>query len=199
MVRSNYDVWYDCHVSLHAHKIVWAWQGRWYPKTPDEGIMKEFFYKKIARPIIDLLLQGISPEKIALSIAFGISLGIFPVIGSTVILCTIATFLLRLNIVAIQLVNYLVYPLQLILFIPFIRLGEFILNSEPFPISMEKIFFMLKEDIWLAIQTFWIANLHGIFAWFVVSPILTFLSYKITLPILKKVPLEKLQKREVQA
>ncbi len=161
--------------------------------------MKEFLYNKIAKPIINLLLQGITPQKIALSIAFGISLGIFPVLGSTVILCTLATFLLRLNIVAIQLVNYLVYPLQLILFIPLIRFGEFLLNSQPFPISMEKIFFMLKEDIWLAIQTFWVANLHGIFAWFVISPVLTFLSYIIVLPILKRIPLHKFQKQGVKA
>jgi uncharacterized protein (DUF2062 family) len=158
--------------------------------------LKAFLKKKLFDPIVDLLKQGISPEKIAWSIAFGMSLGVFPIIGSTVILCTIATFVFRLNIVAIQLVNYLVYPMQFVLFIPFIRLGEIVLQSDPFPISMEIIFTMLKEDILNAIQTLWVANLHGIFGWFLTGPLFTVLLYKILVPVLKRIPLEALQNKD---
>jgi len=158
--------------------------------------MKQFFKAKLIDPIIELLKQGISPKKIAWSIAFGISLGVFPVLGSTVILCTIVTFLFRLNLVAIQLVNYLVYPLQLALFIPFIRLGEFVLGREPFPLSMELIFTMLKDDMLNAIKTFWVANLHGIFGWFLVGPLFTVVAYKVLVPILQQVPIEILTKEE---
>jgi uncharacterized protein (DUF2062 family) len=153
--------------------------------------MKEFFKNKVLQPIIDLLLQGVTPEKISASIAFGIVLGVFPVLGSTVLLCTLAVFLFKLNFVAIQLANYLIYPVQLILFIPLIRFGEKVLGSEPFPLSMEMIFSMLKEDILLAIKTLWVANLHGIFGWFLIGPISIFLLYKILTPIMKKVPLPK--------
>ena len=75
--------------------------------------MKAFFKSKVLDPIINLLLQGVTPEKIALSVACGAVLGVFPILGSTVILCTAATFLFRLNFVAIQISNYLIYPLQL--------------------------------------------------------------------------------------
>ncbi|MCB1142831.1 MAG: DUF2062 domain-containing protein [Leptospiraceae bacterium] len=159
--------------------------------------MKKFLKAKIIDPILNLLKQGVTPEKIALSIAFGILLGVFPVIGSTVILCTIATFLFKLNFIAIQLANYLIYPVQFILFIPFIRLGETVLGSDPFPLSMELIFNMLKEDILLAIKTFWVANLHGIFGWFLIGPISIYICYRILLPILRKVPLHKLQGNEI--
>ncbi|MEQ1352439.1 MAG: hypothetical protein ABLT11_00385 [Candidatus Acidiferrum sp.] len=40
-----------------------------------------FFHRKIVRPVVDLLRQGITPEKIALSIACGLILGIFPALG----------------------------------------------------------------------------------------------------------------------
>lgn len=160
--------------------------------------MKEFFKKKLIDPILNLLKQGVTPEKIALSIAFGFSLGTFPVLGSTVLLCTLATFLFRLNIVAIQVINYLVYPLQLLFFIPFIRLGETVLNHEPFPISMEIIFRLLKEDILNAIKTLWVANLHGIFGWVLVGPLATLAIYYILTPILRKVPLDKIKGAEVQ-
>ena len=153
--------------------------------------MKAFFKKKLIDPIINLLLQGVTPEKISQSIAFGMVLGVFPILGSTVLLCTGATFLFRLNFVAIQIANYLIYPLQLILFIPFIRLGETILNTEPFPLSMELIFTMLKDDMIGAIQTLWIANLHGIFAWFLTGPIAIYILYIALNPLIKKIPLKQ--------
>ena len=90
-----------------------------------------FFHRKLVLPVINLLRQGITPEKIALSLAIGICLGVFPLLGSTTILCTLAAILFRLNLPAIQLVNYFVYPLQLALLIPFIRLGEALLGAQP--------------------------------------------------------------------
>ena len=74
-------------------------------------------------PLLDLSLRGLSPEAIALSIAVGFSLGLFPLPGCPTLLCALAAVVLRLNAPAVQVVNYLVYPLQLALFAPFMRLG----------------------------------------------------------------------------
>ena len=71
----------------------------------------------------DLALRGMSPEAMALSIALGFVLGVFPVPGCPTLLCALAALILRLNGPAVQAVNYLVYPLQLALFAPFMRLG----------------------------------------------------------------------------
>ena len=65
-----------------------------------------------------LLGEGLSVEKISLCIALGTALGIFPVVGSTTLMSAIAALVLRLNLPAIQAVNYLVYPLQLVLLAP---------------------------------------------------------------------------------
>ena len=66
--------------------------------------------RRIVIPILDLLRQGIIPEKIALSIALGITLGVTPVLGSTTILCLLAAVLFRLNLPAIQLVSWVSVP-----------------------------------------------------------------------------------------
>jgi uncharacterized protein (DUF2062 family) len=59
-----------------------------------ESIMKRgFFHRRIVAPILALLTQGITPEKIALSLALGIVLGVFPVLGSTTVLCAAAALL----------------------------------------------------------------------------------------------------------
>ena len=78
--------------------------------------------------IRNLLLAG-SPELLALSLAVGLVLGIFPVYGIPTLLCTVAAVAFRLNLPALQLVNALTSPLQLALLIPFHHLGERLLPA----------------------------------------------------------------------
>src|SRR5436853_6256729 len=112
-----------------------------------------WWYRKLVLPIIDLLRQGITPEKIALSLAFGIGLGVFPMLGSTTILCGLAAVIFRLNLPSIQLVNYFVYPLQLALLIPFFRFGEAIFRSPHVALSLPVIFSAIKANAWQATKT----------------------------------------------
>ncbi len=82
--------------------------------------------EKLLNLIKSLLKEGMSLKKISFCIALGIALGIFPVLGTTTLLCTIAAFSLRLNIPVIQVANYGVYPLQLILLAPFYSAGSWL-------------------------------------------------------------------------
>src|ERR1700761_8955067 len=92
--------------------------------------MKIFFQRRIVEPLLALLRQGITPKKIALSLACGIVLGLFPVLGTTTALCAIAAFAFGLNLPAVQLVNYFMYPVQLAMIVPFIKAGEWILRTD---------------------------------------------------------------------
>jgi hypothetical protein len=129
-----------------------------------------FFYRRVVGPIVALLTQGITPEKIALSLAFGIVLGIFPVLGSTTILCAAAAFIFRLNLPAIQLVNYLIYPLQLFFLLPFIRLGEMLFVAAPLQLSLAQILAMARADLPHAVATLWLAGVHAMSAWLLIGP-----------------------------
>ena len=79
----------------------------------------KIFYKNLVKPVMALIKGGISPEKISLGMTCGIVLGIFPVLGTTTILCGLVAIIFRLNLPATQLANYLVYPLQIMLIITF--------------------------------------------------------------------------------
>lgn len=134
-------------------------------------IMKHgFLYRRVVGPIVALLTQGITPEKIALSLAFGIVLGIFPVLGSTTILCAAAALIFRLNLPAIQLVNYLIYPLQLFFLLPFIRLGEILFRSAPLQLSLTQMLALLRADLPHAVATLWLAEMHAVSAWLLIGP-----------------------------
>ena len=142
-----------------------------------------FFKRSLVSPLLNLLKQGIEPDKLALSVGLGVSLGIFPVIGATTILCTAFGFLFRVNQVAIQLVNYFAYPLQLILFIPFFHLGAWLFQTEPLPFSVEQIFTMLTADTLATIEALWLANLRAVVAWILIGPLLSFSLYRILTPV----------------
>jgi uncharacterized protein (DUF2062 family) len=80
--------------------------------------------KGARRLILAQLHQGVTPERVALTLVLGAALAVFPILGATTLLCAGAALCLRLNQPAIQLVNYFCYPLQLALLVPFYRLGE---------------------------------------------------------------------------
>ena len=136
-----------------------------------------FFYRRIVAPIVALLTQGITPEKIALSLAFGIVLGIFPVLGSTTVLCAVAALIFQLNLPAIQFVNYLIYPVQLFLLVPFIRMGEKLFRVAPVQLSLAQILTMVHADLRHAVATLWLAEVHAMSAWLLIGLPATFLIY----------------------
>src|SRR5271157_3476590 len=107
-----------------------------------------FFYRRLAEPLLELLRQGVSPEKLALSVALGAAFGIFPALGCTTALCALIASIWGLNLPAIQIVNYFLYPLQIALILPFFRLGERIFRAPHLPISVPQIYAKARADLW---------------------------------------------------
>jgi len=75
------------------------------------------------------LRQGISPQRLALTLALGFAIGCIPVVGIPTMLCAMVALALRLNLPAIQAANYAAMPLQVALIVPFVRLGGRLLAS----------------------------------------------------------------------
>lgn len=120
-----------------------------------------------------------SPSSLALSVAFGIVIGIFPVLGVSTLLLAIIALALRLNLPAIQLVNYLMYPLQLLLIIPFVRLGEHVLGVAAQPLSISAGIQLLQHGAWQAIHALSAAILHAALGWALLGPALIYLLYRV--------------------
>jgi uncharacterized protein (DUF2062 family) len=79
------------------------------------------------------LRQGISPRRLALTLALGFAIGCIPVIGIPTALCLVVALGLRLNVPAIQAANYAAMPLQVALIFPFVRLGGWMFSSVSTP------------------------------------------------------------------
>jgi uncharacterized protein (DUF2062 family) len=142
--------------------------------------------------LIAFLKMGMTPERLALCIGLGIALGMVPALGTTTLLCTLAAFLFRLNLPAIQLVNYFVYPLQIALLIPFIRAGEWLFGVEPLNLSLELIQRMMTSDLWETVISLWSTTMRAVMVWLLIAPVIVALVYFAMTPLLKKLKLEQL-------
>ncbi len=151
------------------------------------------FYRWVIRPIVNQLKQGTSPEKLSWSVSLGVTLGIFPILGSTSLVCLIIGHLFRLNQPILHLFKTFTYPLQLILILVYIRLGQQ-LNGVPLnKFSIPQMLGQFKDDPAQFVRDFGMAALYGIEAWAISAIILIPILYFISLPILKSL-LERLAK-----
>lgn len=137
------------------------------------------------KPFIQLLRQGVSPEKISLTIALGVILGVTPVLGSTTLLCTLVAIMLRLNLPAIQLVNGVVYPLQFILLIPFYRLGAWMFGADASTISLGRVAALLREGVGHAVRTLWVVTMHALVAWLALGMVALAILYAVLVPLVR--------------
>lgn len=141
--------------------------------------------RRVVAVVVAQLKQGFEPAGIALTIALGIVLGLFPILGATTVLCALAALWLKLNQALIQSVNYLIAPLQVLLLLPFYRAGESLFQRTPVPI------FDLSE----LVDRFWagplrfvidygMVGLYGIVVWaLIAAPLAAALYFMLKAPI----------------
>jgi hypothetical protein len=113
----------------------------------------------------------LDPQGLAWSLAVGIALGTIPLVGTSTLLCLGVAMAFRLNQPAMQLANYLAYPLQLLLLLPFIRLGERLFGEPHLPLSLAYLQAVLRAGVWTALRMFWTSLWHASVAWLLVIPL----------------------------
>lgn len=137
-------------------------------------------FHRLASLLSDQLRQGLNPRDLALSFALGATLGIMPLIWGTSLICIGCASWLRLNQVVVQLANYLMYPLQIALFIPWLLLGERLFASRLLPEDSAQLLDQLTQSPMLLFSHFQQSNLQGLLVWLVLSPLFFVCVFKIT-------------------
>jgi uncharacterized protein (DUF2062 family) len=153
--------------------------------------MPGLFRRRIVDPLKALLLQGITPEKIAMSLALGATISVLPVLGTGTILCTVAALGLRLNLVAMQVANWIAYPLQLILLIPFFRAGAVLFRGPSVTLSPSELAAMFKADFWGSISALWTTTWQACVVWALVTPLAVGALYVLLAPVLRRLPIAR--------
>lgn len=76
------------------------------------------------------LSLSLSPTKTAMALTFGFYFGLFPLTGSTTLLCFLIAIIFRLNHWIVQAVNLLLSPVQLLLLYPFMKAGRMLFFTQ---------------------------------------------------------------------
>lgn len=134
--------------------------------------MTAFLRRRVLDPILSQLTQGVTPTKLALALALGAAFGILPILGATTAACALVAVLLRLNQPAIQVANYVAYPLQLALYLPFFHAGAWLFGVDAPPFTLGELQAQLAADLGGTVTRYLGANLRAVAAWAALAPLL---------------------------
>ncbi|ESQ33434.1 hypothetical protein EUTSA_v10008879mg [Eutrema salsugineum] len=141
--------------------------------------LKAWFSKKISEPLVQILRRGAEPKQLAFSAAIGITMGVFPICGVTVLLCGVAIASLGslCHAPTVMLFNFIATPIELSLVVPFLRLGEKLTGGAHFPLTSDalkkvftgqasrEVFFSIGNALlgWLIATPFVVVGLYILF------------------------------------
>lgn len=140
----------------------------------------------VEQQVAGWLRQGISPRRLALTLALGFTIGCVPVVGIPTLVCVVLALALRLNLPAIQAANYVALPFQLLLIAPFLRLGAHFSGFGVSPVSSTGSLLKLP----LLQIAFHMGGMAGqaLLGWLVVAiPAAALLTASLT-PVLRRIP-----------
>jgi uncharacterized protein (DUF2062 family) len=138
------------------------------------------------RKVAVWLRQGISPGRLALTLALGFAIGCFPVVGIPTALCALLAVAFGLNLPAIQAANYVVMPLQVALIVPFVRLGGRLFAFGPHPAFDARA--LLHSSPLVAISQMGDLAAEAMLAWLVIAiPAVALMTLTLTL-LLRRFP-----------
>jgi uncharacterized protein (DUF2062 family) len=131
------------------------------------------------------LRQGISPRRLALTLALGFAIGCIPVVGIPTLVCAAVALALRLNQPAIQAANYVVMPLQVALIVPFVRLGGWLVSSQQGALAVGTL--LHSSPMAMVSQLGGLAGM-ALLAWLLIAvPAVALLTFTLT-PLLRRLP-----------
>ena len=139
--------------------------------------MNQFTRLKPVRQLQTIFTRGATPRELSLAIALSVPLGIIPIFGFVTPLATALAIRFRLNVPLVLGLMYLALPLQLLMFVPFLRMGEFLFQLPPLPFSPSEIMMKIETTGWGLFQQIWVNNLAAIAAWMLLAIPLGFLFF----------------------
>ncbi len=157
---------------------------------------------RLKQRLIVLLTSELSVSKLALSITLGLLVGIVPFfLGLNIFLSFLVAWRLKLNHVLLQFISNLAYPIQVLLFVPFLKAGNYIFSAAHVEVSAKIITNALRSDFVRGMQIFGMWNLWGIVLWLIITIPAAYLLYQITYSLILKyriLPAQVIEKETIR-
>jgi uncharacterized protein (DUF2062 family) len=152
---------------------------------PETVRRRRFWQRWLVDPIVKQLTQGVTPPKIALSLAVGSALALFPILGTTTTLCFLAGVVLGLNQPIIQGLNALCMIVYFPLVVAFVRLGDALARTPPSSLDIPLMVSLFTHHPGEFFREFGVTALHAALGWVAVAPFWIAGIYFLALPALR--------------
>jgi uncharacterized protein (DUF2062 family) len=133
---------------------------------------REFCRRKVLRPVLCLLRDGITTRRMAWSLALGMVIGVNPSVGITTLLVILLAWIFGLNQVASQIGTHVVAPFHLLLFVPFIEAGVYLFRTRHMPLNARQIEHLSHHPLRM-VQEIWQWEWHALIIWAIVAIVIT--------------------------
>lgn len=122
------------------------------------------------RPLLRALRSGVTPRRLAWSLALGMVVGINPSVGLTTLLVVLVAWVFGLSKLASLIGTHVVAPLHLLLFIPFIELGVYLFHTGKMPMDRKQLEH-LSHHPFRMVHEIWRWEWHALIVWAVVAAV----------------------------
>ena len=133
-----------------------------------------------------LFKQGLSPMLLSQSIIASGALSIIPILGVSTFILTALSIKKKLNLPIMIAISYLMWPIQILLIIPFIRVGEFIFSVPSSHHTAEEIINSFQNNFSQTLNHLSFELLCGLGGWLLTVVPVSIGTYLIVFLFLKK-------------
>jgi hypothetical protein len=136
--------------------------------------------------VVQQLTQGVTPERVALTLAVGSALALFPILGTTTVLCALVGVALRLNQPIIQSVNVVCTVVYLPALVALVRLGDRLAGGVRSSLDIPMMVGVFRQHPAEFFHRFGTTAWHGVLGWLAVVPLWLTVIYLGALPGLRR-------------
>jgi uncharacterized protein (DUF2062 family) len=130
----------------------------------------EGFRCHVLRPLLRVLRGGVTPRRLAWSLALGMVVGINPSVGISTLLVVLVAWVFGLSKLASLIGTHVVAPLHLLLFIPFIELGVHLFHTRKLPMDRRQLEHLSHHPLRL-FHEIWQWEWHALIVWAIAAGI----------------------------
>lgn len=130
--------------------------------------------------------QGLTPKELSQSLIVSGLISTIPIFGVSTFMITTVSLKRKLNLPVMISLSYLMWPIQILLIIPFIRVGEFIFSVPRNHHTVDEIISSFQNSFFQTLSHLSFELLCGLGGWFLTAVPLAVVIYWVSLLFLKK-------------
>jgi len=155
-----------------------------------------FWQRRLVDPLVAQLTQGVTPARLSATLAVGTTCSLFPFLGFTTLLNLAVGLRLKMNQPILQTLNQLLGPVQLVLILAYVRLGEWLWRAAGDRFTLAEMMAVFREEsLGVFLQRFGWAGVHAFTAWALTAPVLIVVLHYGLRPVIRHLATVRLPRR----